>query len=175
MNVTSPSDPSYKLLRIFDPPAGSLHEAKYDLPVSWNIRDIRFQNISTVQDATFEYISSTGKSVGAGKPTSMLDSFADLPPPSGNVDVGGWKIRINYTNPLGGGRVSASSEVFNFVAGDYRCEKNGTSWTDDGKAAGGSGGNGTSSGIPSGVVGGRSMASPWLIMVFGLSFLLWNP
>jgi hypothetical protein len=176
VNVTSTSDPHYNVLRIYDPPAGSLHEAKYDLPVSWDIRDIRFQNINTVQNATFEYISSAGKLVSAGKPTSLLDSFADLPPPNG-VDVGGWKIRINYTNPLRGGRVSALSEVFNFVAGDYRCEKNGTSWKDDGQGnpVGGSvGGNGSQSGVPSGAAGSRSLASFWLVIPFGLSVLIWN-
>jgi hypothetical protein len=172
-NVTSISDPNYNLLRIHDPQAGSLHEAKYDLSVAWDIRDIRFQTISTVQNATFEYISSTGKSVSAGTPTSLLDDYADLPPPSG-VDVGGWKIRINYTNPLGGGRVSALSEVFNFVAADYRCEKNGTSWLDDGQGNATAGGSGSQSGIPSGAAGSRTLASFWLFMLLGLASLQWN-
>jgi hypothetical protein len=62
-----------------------------------------------------------------------LDNFAEFSAPNGDVEIGQWRIRINFMNPEGGGRVSAFLEVFNFVADDYRCEKNG-SWNDDGKS-----------------------------------------
>jgi hypothetical protein len=128
-NITSPSDPNFRSLRVTLPQAGDVTSIGKDkageILVAWDFVDYRNFLGAKVSNTTLEFVNDkTGEATGKYIPKES-DSLSVLFPFAGtDVSPGAWRIRANYTNPFenGGKPTFYLSEVM-FLSGPSATEE----------------------------------------------------